>query len=386
MPYSFRAILISDVHMSNSLPHARPTASGETDRLLDQVALWERVHESARERNVDAIFVLGDLFDKSVVDPVTLTATAKALAASPVTTYILPGNHDANGERFLVEAFEHFGSSKIVYLGTRTAGYRIADWLRFWPIAFCDPDLLRASIGAISKQISKSRVAEEVALLHHSILGCKHEGWTCNDGIGEDEATAPFDSVFAGHFHTTQGFGDGKGLYLGAPLRWRFDDATREAGYWYVSWEKTKKTVVREIEFIDGGAPRFHVATLDDVEEFKHGIALVGRPPLASGDYVRIVVEATHAEWAKAKDGVVGVCRRMVEEQGVRASWKHKPLYHHGRRLKSKKTTSKRASFRSALDEYVAASDVDTSGLDSKRLRRIGAEILEEALGRDSVD
>ena len=45
-------LLISDIHMSNRLSHARPGPSGVTDRLQDQLNLWKRVKESADEHEL----------------------------------------------------------------------------------------------------------------------------------------------------------------------------------------------------------------------------------------------------------------------------------------------------------------------------------------------
>lgn len=72
---TYTVIAISDVHMSNRLPFAQPTTNGMTDRLEDQIRLWAHVAKTATDTEAKAILVLGDLFDKALVDPVTLHAT-----------------------------------------------------------------------------------------------------------------------------------------------------------------------------------------------------------------------------------------------------------------------------------------------------------------------
>src|ERR1041384_6049884 len=116
----FRALFIPDIHMSNHLPQAVLAEDGVTDRLEDQVALWDRVKQTTVEWEVDAVFVLGDLFDKSLVDAVTLTVTVDCIVSVPVDIYILPGNHDAvstEGGRFTVEAFAKMKCGHVRYLG-----------------------------------------------------------------------------------------------------------------------------------------------------------------------------------------------------------------------------------------------------------------------------
>lgn len=371
----FRALLTADVHMSNSLPHSRPaTDEGVTDRLLDQQKLWDEIHASAREHKVDATFVLGDLFDSSVVDPATLIATSAALKATPVQLYILPGNHEANGELFISGAFEHLGSNKITYLGgLEPEGYCSMPWLRFWPMDYSTPERLNHRIAkAKLKMVSDGRKPAEVALLHHSIVGCSHFGWTCDDGVLADDVCEPFDHVFTGHFHERQTFGPGdKGLYLGAPMHHRYDDVGRDAGWWIMEWTHRSGKVELSTEFIPSSAPRFHAVKWSGKSSLK---GLKAKP----GDYVRLVVEATHAEWTKLKPGVSTVVGHL-RDRGVRASWKHKPLYHHGRRLKGRATKVGSLDFVDAIDAYLSAPDVDTSGLDIKKLRRLGRELLEAA-------
>lgn len=366
--------MTADLHMSNTLPHSRPaTDDGITDRLLDQQKLWTEIHASAEEHEVDATFVLGDLFDSSLVDPATLIVTSEALKATPVPMYILPGNHEANGELFISGAFAHLGADKIIYLGgADPKGYQISDWLRFWPMDYSTPERLMKRITDAMDYMAFGRKPAEVALLHHSIVGCSHFGWTCDDGVLADDVCEPFDWVFTGHFHEHQAFGpEEKGMYLGAPMHHRFDDVGRSAGWWIMDWKHRSGKVSLDAKFIPSSAPRFHAVKWSGKSSLK---GVKAKP----GDYVRLIVEATHAEWTKLKPGVSAAVGRL-REAGVRASWKHKPEYHHGRRLKGKATRVGSVDFIDAIDAYLGAPDVDTSGLSLKKLRRLGRELLEEA-------
>lgn len=368
---SYRSLHISDIHMSNALPHAKPTEwKGVTDRLADQLALWKRVFAVAERAKCEAIFIQGDLFDHSRTDAITLTETVRALAKSPVTAYVVPGNHDGvntRGERFTVEALSEVSACRYMETGNV---FCPRPWLAFWPLEFSPLERTRAALKAIAAEASsKKRV--NVLLMHNSIVGCTHGGWTCEDGMGlaPAEVTEHFDHVLSGHFHDPQVFGrKGKGRYLGAPMHHRFDDVGRPAGFWVMEFcaDGTRKEV-----FIDGGAPRFHVLRLEDKE---------ARTELHAkrGDYVRVVVRCTHAKLVKRQLAA----ERYVEElhaKKLRASWVHEPVYHHVSRIAPEKDATGKATVptpRQMVPGYVEAVEVDTSGMDRKALKRVGREIF----------
>lgn len=369
-----RVIFVSDVHMSNSLPRAQAVEPrGVTDRLRDQTLMWERIREDAQEFGADEIAVLGDLFDKARPDPITLTATVSvisSIAGDVCPVSILGGNHDAvntRGERFLVECFGEMGNDRIRYL---RSGEPVCSkpWLSFWPVEYCPPETAREWLKKIRKRM-KGRGHVNVALLHHSIIGCRHGGWTCDDGLEADEVCEGFDWVFSGHFHDPQKFGpDGRGLYLGAPLHLRGDDAGRRAGYWAVKFKEDGRAVRK---MIDGGCPRFHEFPWTD------SVAVDFPEPAKKGDYVRLVVEATTAEW-KARQPLVKERVDALKKAGFRASFRLKPVYHHSVRLERAESPDAYTPEKS-VEAYVGRPDVAKSGLDPERLKRVGLEVLSEA-------
>jgi len=389
---SFKIIAVADVHMSNKLSYAKPMPEkrGLTDRLEDQMNLWERVYAAALRRKVDALFVLGDLFDRPTVDAVTLTYTTSAIMNSPVPVYILPGNHDANsirGGRFTVEAFSHMGKPKchdpVTVIGEAVDGQgdidtlqvaigkgRHRQMLEFWPIGFRPVAETKAALARFREKLDSDNY--NVLLLHNSILGSEHLGWQCDDGLEPDDVCQGFDQVLAGHFHLNQYFGD-NGMYLGAPMHHHFGDAGRDAGFWYIEWPGRDKEP--NMEFIRGGAPQFHI--YDSLKE-------PASPQ--NGDYVRFEIEATHPEWVKKKPAAQALCDKLIA-QGIHASFKHKPIAQHEARLGEKNIKKAAAmSMDKAIDKYVKATGVVTSGLDLKRLRKMGRDILGTARGANGTD
>lgn len=361
---SFRSLHISDIHMSNNLPYAVVGESGVTDRLRDQEALWYRVFDTARRRKVEAIFVQGDLFDQRRVDAITLTTTVRTLAKTPVPMYIIPGNHDGvntRGERFTVEALSEVPN--LFYMETGDA-FQPRPWLSFFPLEFAPLDKTREILAAAKLQSG----ATNVLLMHNSVVGCTHVGWKCEDGHGlsADEVTGRFDHVLSGHFHDPQEFGS-NGLYLGAPLHLKADDAGREAGYWVMDWFHSGG---RKDHFIPGGAPSFHSVDWGEQE-------YVG--PFEANDFVRVRLSCTYSEMVKLKPAVVEYVEAL-KGVGVRASWFHDPVYQHSNRIVAERG-SKIVSVRKQIANYVSAVDVDTTGLDEKKLRGIGLEIYDSVEG-----
>lgn len=361
---AYRSLHISDIHMSNSLPHAKQVdGRGVTDRLSDQLKLWRRVYATAERAQCEAIFIQGDLFDHSRTDAITLTETFHILGVAPVPIYIVPGNHDGvntRGERFTVEAM-----SVIEYCGYMHTGepYCPREWLAFWPLEFSPIERTRQALKAMKPDRDKTNVL----LMHNSIVGCTHGGWTCEEGHGLDarEVTDGFDYVLSGHFHDPQTFGR-NGRYLGAPMHHHFGDVGRRAGFWIMQW---KPDGTRKEVFVDGGCPRFHTTRLAD-----WGTEDLGTRP---GDYVRVVVRCTHAKLVKR--AVEADCYvAELTAQGLRAKWVHDPVYHHTARLAK---TSASGSIvvptpRKMVSGYVDAVEVDTSGLDAKALKRLGRDIF----------
>lgn len=361
---AYRSLHISDIHMSNSLPHARQTDKrGVTDRLGDQLALWARVFVAAERARCEHIFIQGDLFDHSRTDAITLTETFRVLGRAPVPVFVVPGNHDGvntRGERFTVEALSEIRGCRYMETGET---FSPRPWLSFWPLEFSPIERTREAL----KVMQLKRGVTNVLLMHNSIVGCTHCGWTCEEGQGLEasELTDHFDHVLSGHFHDPQEFGR-NGRYLGAPMHHRFDDVGRAAGFWIMEWRQSGE---RKEVFVDGGAPRFHTVSFSDKD------ACTGLKA-RTGDYVRVIVRCTHAKLVKRQIATA----RYVEElaaKGLRASWIHDPVYHHVSRLPMAKGDKVEVlTPRKMVPSYVEAVEVDTSGLDRKALKRLGREIF----------
>jgi hypothetical protein len=347
-----------------------------TDRLEDQQRLWRRVHKAARKYECEGIWVLGDLFDNSKTDAVTLTTTTECLTQDPdIDKYLLPGNHDANtihGGRFTLEAYGAMGLSHVKYVGAQDrdgehAGYYCVSprpWLNFWCMEYASIKRTREILAAMHEKLEASMYeGVNVLLMHNSVLGCSHVGWVCDNGLDAEEVCRGFTYVLSGHFHDHQLFGD-NGMYLGAPMHHRYDDAGRRSGFHIVTFNRDGS---RGVVSIKGNAPRFHTAVWPDAP------AEDPKPR----DYLRHEIHATHADYAAM---LPEIREAVAAEQadGIRASYKHKPIYHHEERIESHGDTAT-LTMPAAVSAYADMADVATGTLDKVKLKELGHQALEAA-------
>lgn len=374
---SFRALMIADVHMSNRLPYARPTRNGLTDRFEDQLLLWNFVRKTAESSQVDAIFVLGDLFDRSLLDAVTLTHTIEEILKCTCKVFVLPGNHDigsSRSNRSLVEVFgklnnenfqvigEDFMDVIEVYLGDGV-------YLNFWPIAYSDLNTTRKSLANIKKRMPAARM--HVLLLHNSILGAETYGWICDEGLEPSEVCDDFDYVFSGHFHRPQLFGEKEnGMYLGSPMHHDFGDVNQDCGIWLFEFDASGEVKQEYIEtkFL----PRFR--------KYK---SIFNHYTYERGDYLRFVIRETESEFDILKPKLNAVLKELREDKGVKADYKFLPIYKHEYRLgKTDSDDLPLLGIDRAIKRYVGLASVKKDGLNQKFLKKIGKEALLKAKGR----
>ncbi len=94
-PLSF--LQISDVHVDSKLTHSRfsfPKTKREA-RIAEINALVQRAMDLAKEREVEAVLIPGDLWDDESVSRESVHRLVEAFASIyPIPVFIAPGNHD----------------------------------------------------------------------------------------------------------------------------------------------------------------------------------------------------------------------------------------------------------------------------------------------------
>lgn len=365
MRTEYTAIMTGDIHLSNRLPYAQPSQNGRTDRFDDQLKLLRRMEAKADKFKADALFINGDLFDKAMLDPVTLSEAAHALQriASRLAIFILPGNHDAasiRGGRFNVEALAAIDGVTVL---TDGAVVGIEPWLRIHACPYGAAEQNMESVARMRASLDTS--AHNVLLFHNAVLGCRHLAWLCDDGVDADALCDGWDEVISGHFHTKQKFGP-CGRYLGAPMQHHFGDVGERRGFFAVTFKQGEET---RYKFIPSHLPEFHKVIghkASDVPDDIH-----------EGDYVKMVIECTSADW-KMLEPEAQATVEQLRKDGIKAHYKHKPIYHHQERDLTSDSMDD-LSMEEMVSRYVKSSDVVLGDLSPDILRTLGRQFLDEA-------
>jgi DNA repair exonuclease SbcCD nuclease subunit len=371
-------VVTADLHFSNALPYARPLDDGRglTDRLKDQIEVVKQIGKVARDFDADAIMVLGDIFDKRLLDAVTLRAGVSAILelSAQHEVYLLPGNHDAHtkyGGRSLVDVFSAIaphvnGASVTVMESGEGYTFSKADGVAFHALSWAPLSEMRAELDGIKK--SNSFVtARNVLLTHASVKGMRDGAWECDEGMELSELIEGFDLVLSGHFHTYQrrNYSEVSGVrtfeYVGAPMQLDFgecNNGTAVSVYTFTGTSIEHKRVAIV-------APRFFSAV------WERG-GFQSQLVVGEGDYVRIDYPATHAE---AKVTLANLQREVdaLKERGVNVFTRHVPVFQHEQRLEIQEPSQ----HEEALGKYLDASIVEE--LDKVKLREVGLGLLEEA-------
>lgn len=89
-----KALVVGDVHLCDYVPVKR------TDDFLDaQFRKIKKIRDIAEERNVDIVFLLGDVFDKARPELWLVNKAMDYFRSYPCVIYSLVGNHDLQGCR-----------------------------------------------------------------------------------------------------------------------------------------------------------------------------------------------------------------------------------------------------------------------------------------------
>jgi len=215
--------------------------------LLDAQARWiDWLVELAREREVDAIVVSGDLYDRALppVDAITLADDALRRLVEIAPVVAISGNHDSAGRLSFGSAlFERAG----VHLRTDPA--RVAEPVligdtAFYAIPYLEPDLVRGPMGveerghgavlgaamdAIRADLETRPAGTASVVLAHAFVAGAAESASERDlsvgGVAHVPASvfSGVDYVALGHLHGPQRVGD-NGRYAGSPIAFSFSE------------------------------------------------------------------------------------------------------------------------------------------------------------------
>jgi hypothetical protein len=370
---SLRALVTADVHAYNNLPFAKiDRETGYSDRLRDVISVLDQMKTYAVKNCIHDIFILGDLFDKRMLDGVTLplvVETVARMAKNVGTVHIMGGNHEATNaqaDHYTTNVFATVPNVRVI------SGAQKIEGISFWALPYKPEKQYRETLEDMTDEFRAIR-GEVFLLIHQAVYGARVGSWLCPDGIRAEELS-PYAGVLAGDFHTHQEFlPDMRGYYVGAPLQHNFGDAGENRGVWDVTFGDDNSMVSK---FVPIESPKFHVWQMGFGPD---GFEADDAPDVMPNDYVQIVVHCAGDKSAD-KEAQVEEIAGSTYDIGVRlvkVRWSMERV--HKKRLAIAKDKAGVISLPTAMQQYVEHNVF--GGMDKQKLIDIGLAALRSAGG-----
>jgi len=358
-------IVTADWHWCNALPYSvLDWDTGVTDRMLDIRRMAKYIAALGQKHGAEGLLILGDYFDRKLLDAVTLTAasqTMRRLAKSFTQIWVLPGNHESHDARLI--HFTNKWLEAVRGVKVPTEPVTIPDSrIRLYPYA---------PVPQLRKTLEADRANGKglAGCLHTTFKGAAEYGHTFKDGLLSSDVKH-FDLVLSGHVHTKQKLeGVKRGWYVGSPLPidfrdegtkcvWMLDGNTLELSAIPLPSVVTVPFRTIEVDLFDDGS-------IKDLAE---------RLPEAVG-YLRVTIRGTKHAVRKFSDRLIpklsntGFRRVVADERIVRTESK----------VRSKEMAEGRSDLRKSLTIWLDSLTMP-EGADRKALLRYGTEVLDKAI------
>lgn len=239
-----RFLHISDLHIGKRV--------NGISMIEDQVHILGQIAEIAREREVDALVIAGDIYDKASPSAEAVTvfdAFLTQVARQGVRVLAVPGNHDSSeriayAQRLLSEqgvCFPPVFAGAVQRVDIRDSNGDVSFWLlpflkpgdvrRFFPDCEIGDDYA-AALRAALEGCGVDRAKRNVIVSHQLVTAAGASPDRADDEIklgGVDAVDVSvydaFDYVALGHVHRPQRIGRDTVRYSGSPLKYSFSEA-----------------------------------------------------------------------------------------------------------------------------------------------------------------
>lgn len=249
--------------------------------LEEQKAALDQILSIVREKQVDAVFLSGDLYDRALPPSQAVTLFddfLTRLVDMDVMVCAIAGNHDS-GERigFANRILEHKG----LYMeGVADGQVRYVDWqgqpgiagtnVRIHMLPFVKPAQVRAAFHVevntyeecmqeLLKHVAYLEDGKNILLAHQFVVdhGVEPELSDSETRVsvgGADQVEAAnfkqFDYVALGHIHGPQQIGEDPLYYSGSPIKYSFSEIHHKKSVIIGEWDETGKLAVERIPIL----------------------------------------------------------------------------------------------------------------------------------------
>ena len=239
-----RFIHTADWHLGRLFHNSRLTE--------DQRFALDGLLRLAQSSRADAVVIAGDVFDRAVPPPEAVTLLDSIVADLAldlgVAVVMIAGNHDSPARlEYFSELARRAGVHVVGRVGAevRPAEIRGADGteVRFWPVAYTDPESARAEMGRGDLHTHEDVMAAQLETIargmggsprnvvvgHAFVAGCRQSESERELTVGGTAAVSAslftdFDYVALGHLHERQTAGSERIRYSGSLLKYSFSE------------------------------------------------------------------------------------------------------------------------------------------------------------------
>ena len=241
-----RIIHLGDLHLGKTL--------GEYSLVEDQEYILSQVLDIVKDRDVDAVLIAGDVYDRSLPSEAAvnlLDGFISELAANNIKTFIISGNHDSEDR---LEYGSRLFSSQGIYIASVFNGELVKKTiedkfgeLNVYLLPFIKASQVRHyypdhpvekyedAVITVINQADIDWSARNVLIAHQFVVGDSEPELAGSEGVSvqnvglveqiSSEVFKDFDYVALGHLHSSQSVGYDYVRYSGSILKYSLNEA-----------------------------------------------------------------------------------------------------------------------------------------------------------------
>lgn len=212
---AYQILHLSDLHLDTSFAADGITTDTGDWRRSDLRATLARILALARERQVDAITIGGDLYDQDYALPDTAEFLAQQFAKlAPMRVFAAPGEHDPYTTRSLY-ALTRWPSNVHIFTQTQLTSVQLTPDIQLWGAAHPAPQDNR-----VVERVRVNRPGINLLLLHAMERDGARSGAEAHFTVDASSVqNAGIDFALLGHRHTARAWPDEapRCVYPGSP-------------------------------------------------------------------------------------------------------------------------------------------------------------------------
>lgn len=194
-----KVLIYSDVHFSQDSSIVRSMGEKYSTRLEYLVKSLNWAEELAEKEHCEAVFNLGDMFDKPTLNAMELTAL-KDIKWADMLHFILVGNHDSNINSLEYSSSEVLAKIPNFYIISKVSHLLLSNTL-FWFLPYItDQDRKPLSTYLDYKD---PRTKNTVILSHNDIKGIQLGKYVSQEGFDTEDISKNCDLFLNGHLHNS---------------------------------------------------------------------------------------------------------------------------------------------------------------------------------------